>query len=154
MKRALLQLMCLLMASVVLITSTGFGLIEHSCIVRGKKVSLVLGQVKHRKGCSMRSERLASSSPLDPKMPVIKKADCCQEDQRYENVSFTSSISQLVAKFIKATADFALDSVAVVFNWLLNGLLPTEGEPSIASVSSPTLHSGRDLLVFVQCFIL
>jgi len=154
MKRALLQFMCLLMASIVLITSTGFGLIEHSCMVRGKKVSLVLNQQKHREGCSMRSERSAPFVQLDSKTPVIKKADCCQEDQRYENVSFTSSISQLVAKFIKATADFTLVSVAFVFDWLLTRLLPTEDGPSLASFSSPLLHYGRSLLVFVQSFLL
>lgn len=148
MKRILHQTLCLLMACIVLITSTGFGLVEHSCMMRGKKVTLaVVAEASHCQGCPDQKQTMTANKP------VVKKTACCQDDQRYENVSFTSSISQLLAKFVKSVTDLALSGLQQFFDWLLQVLLPSESI-ALAADSSPPLRSGRTLLAFVQSFLL
>jgi len=150
MKRTLHQLFCLLMASVVLVTSTGFGLIEHACKVRGKQVQLA----SFRKETSCKGCPSGMHHRSENHQTVIKKSDCCQAEQRYENVSFTSSISQLIAKFIKSVTDTALAGLSHVVEWLFAQLLPSRSATIALTVDPPSLLSGRELLAFVQRFLL
>ncbi|WP_234737034.1 hypothetical protein [Tellurirhabdus bombi] len=147
MKRTLLRILSFVMACIVLITSTGFGFIEHSCLMRGKKMYLAV-QKDSCKGCP--SEK-GHSFPIDK--PIIKKTDCCQEHQHFKNVNYTSSISHLVAKFIKVVTDMVIDGTVLFAEWLMGILFPLE-EPEIVQVESPPLPHGRDLLAFVQSFLL
>ncbi|RRB02728.1 hypothetical protein [Larkinella rosea] len=144
----------LLMACIVLLSSTGFGLIEHTCLMRGKKVSMVINQNDKKPACPVHSKKGFSVSHQVHSGPTVQRTDCCKEQQRYENVDFSSSITQLVAKFIKSIADTALAGVATLITWLLHDLFPADSDSSVAVLDSPPLLYGRSLLSFVQSFLL
>lgn len=146
MKRALLKIFNLFMACIVLMSSTGFGLIEHTCQMRGKKVRMAGIEQTTCKGCP------AANHANETKGPVVKKTDCCKESSRYENVDFSSSLSQLLAKFIKATTEALAAVVTGIIAWAIDWVFEQEASASISSSHSPPLAFGRALLAIVQNF--
>ena len=86
MKKILFRAFNVMMAVVVLLSSTGFGLVEHSCTVRGKQTSL-------HKSSSVCCGKTQNQSTNHQKA-TIKKSKCCSEDEKYENVAYSSSASQ------------------------------------------------------------
>ncbi|GAA4456163.1 hypothetical protein GCM10023189_25000 [Nibrella saemangeumensis] len=150
MKKTLFKILNLLMACVVLFSSTGFGLVEHSCQLRGKKVFASL-QNAEKKGCKA---CVKAHQTADEHETVVKKTDCCKEEQRFANVDFSSSFSQLIAKLLKSITEAAFMGVSVVVSWLVNLLFPDELSDSISLFSPPPALSGRELLAFVQSFLI
>lgn len=150
MKKMLFKIFNLLMAVVVLFSSTGFGLVEHSCQLRGKKQFVAL-QTAEKQGCKFCAKHQQSAGP---KETIVKKADCCKEAQRFENVDFSSSFSQLVAKVLKSITDAAFLGVSVVVSWLVSQLFQDDLSDSISLFSPPPALSGRELLAFVQSFLI
>nr|WP_293845738.1 hypothetical protein [uncultured Arsenicibacter sp.] len=148
MKRAVQHIVCLLMACIVLISSTGFGLLEHTCQMRGKKVQLIGLHDPACKGCP--ADRTAQS---DGKT-IVKKADCCKEETRYENVDITSSFSQLFAKFIKAVAQAITVAVVSVITWVFSWIYDRDAEAVLSLPNAPPPAYGRALLAIVQRFLL
>ena len=146
MKRALFKILNLLMACIVLFSSTGFGLIEHSCQMRGKKVRMVSNQQTACKGCPASSHKNTTDGP------VIKKTNCCQEDSRYENVDFTSSLSHLLAKFIKSVTEAIAATVISIIAWLITWIFDREATLTDSLSHSPPPAFGRALLAIVQNF--
>ncbi|WP_128544170.1 HYC_CC_PP family protein [Larkinella soli] len=153
MKPVLFRLFNLLMAFIVLMSSTGFGLVEHSCRIRGKQVSLAVSY-ESRKTCRMHEYRKTAAQAGSDSGLVIKKTDCCTEDSRYENVDVTSSISHLVAKFIKSISDSALAGVTAMISWLADLVFSTDAQLALPDSKAPPLPFGRTLLSFVQSFLL
>lgn len=134
------------MVFVVLTTSTGFGLVEHTCHIRHKKkVSLVSFEKKSCPACVRKQHPVSSHQNL-------KKKSCCQEETRYEHVSYTSSITKLAAKFIKMVVEFTAH-----FTYYLVQLLASAFRSLLASTLGAHAAiplSGRSLLVFVQSFLI
>lgn len=138
------------MALVVLLSSTGFGLVEHQCMVRGKTVQLVsLGEAH---GCQMCAKKVVAE-PQKQGLPVFKKKACCEENQRHQKVEVVSSVSQTSAKVFKAK-----DLPAVVAEPL--SFLLAQLEPGVTTIPSSALLSfssrfyGRSMLSFVQSFLI
>ncbi|WP_421830005.1 hypothetical protein [Larkinella sp.] len=155
MKRTIFQLFNLLMTCIVLLSSTGFGLIEHTCRMRGKKVSLAMTQsASANRSCPVHRQKAVSPSDQSYQTPILQRTDCCQEEQRYENVDFSSSITQLVAKFVKSMADTVLAGVTALVTWLFTSLAVADTASTLAVFDSPPLQYGRGLLSFVQSFLL
>lgn len=149
MKRSLFQLFNILMACVVLLSSTGFGLVEHSCQMRGKKKTVVVAfsHVKPQKGCA------TDGQPMPSKQTVVKKTACCQDEGSYENVDAQSSLSQLVAKFVKTVTETVLASVAVLAAYLIEWIFERESTP-LSTLESPQALSGRDILTLLSSLLL
>ena len=149
MKRALFQWFNLLMACVVLLSSTGFGLVEHSCQMRGKKKTMVVAfsDVKAQPGCADHKQNNPG------KQTVVKKTECCQDDQQYQNVDVSSSLSQLLAKFVKVVAETVLTVVTTVLAWVIDWIF-TKTSSSASVFSSPPSLSGRDILTLVQSLLI
>lgn len=149
MKRALFQWLNLLMACVVLLSSTGFGLVEHSCQMRGKKKTMIVAfsDTKPQSGCAGHSQTLPA------KQTVVKKTECCQDDQQYENVDVSSSLSQLLAKFVKTVAETVVAVVTTVLAWVIDWIF-TKKSSSVSVFSSPPSLSGRDILTLVQSLLI
>lgn len=149
MKRALFQLVNLLMVCVVLLSSTGFGLVEHSCQMRGTKKTMVVAfsGVNPRPGCS------ADGQPMPSQQPVVKKADCCQDQSTYENVDSQSSLSQFVAKFVKTVTETVLAGVVAVIAYLTDWIFDRESS-AMSVAESPPFPSGRDILTLVSSLLL
>lgn len=149
MKRTLFRLFNLLMACVVLLSSTGFGLVEHSCQMRGKKKTMVVAfsDAKTQPGCS------SDKQPMPASQTVLKKTECCQDDQRYENVDVSSSLSQFVAKFVKTITETVIAGVMTVVTWLID-LFFADKSSSVSVFPSPPSPSGRDILTLVQSLLI
>lgn len=145
MKRALFQIVNLLMAFVVLLSSTGFGLVEHSCQMRGKKTTVVtaFSDVKTHTGCDQ------NGLPMTTNTPVVKKTPCCQDDQTFENVDTKSSLTQFVAKFVKVVTESILAGVTTLLTWVVSWIFDTKTRLTAALPSPPSL-SGRDILTLVR----
>ncbi len=149
MKRALFQVFNLLMVCVVLLSSTGFGLVEHSCQMRGKKKTMVVAfsDAKTQPGCS------SDKQPIPTNQTVVKKTECCQDENYFENVDVSSSLSQFVAKFVKIAAEGFIASVTVVLTWICD-LIFAEKASVVSSFPSPPSLSGRDILTLVRSLLL
>ena len=149
MKHALFQLFNLIMTCVVLLTSTGFGLVEHSCQMRGKKKTMLVAfsDVKQQMGCA------ADGQPMPPKQTVVNKTDCCQNEGSSENVGTQSSLSQLVAKFVKTVTETVLAGVTALITYLVEWIF-NRGSSSLSVVDLPPSPSGRDILTLVRSLIL
>ena len=136
------------MALVVLTASTGFGVVEHHCILRGKSLHLAALSKQKCGSCATTKEATTPAGQT-----IIKKRTCCEDQQRYENVEVASSVTQWVAKLLKATADWAVETFVAVFKVVFEFFLPTSaGSSSVYSFTS--FFHGRSLLSFVQSFLI
>jgi hypothetical protein len=141
MKRKLFQLFNLLMTCVVLLSSTGFGLVEHSCQMRGKKKTMVVAfsDTKTKSGCASDGQSMVSREP------TLDKSHCCQDESSYENVDAQSSLSQLVAKFVKTVTETVLTGTVALMAYLIDWFFDRESSAT-ALISQPPSPSGRDIL--------
>ncbi len=148
MKRTLFQIVNLLMAFVVLLSSTGFGLVEHSCQMRGKKKTVVTAfSTVKATGCT------DDGLPMTPGQTTVKKTPCCQDEQDFENVETQSSLSQHVAKFVKVITEAVLAGVTTLLTWIVGWVFDTETQIS-TSFPAPPSPSGRDILTFVNSLLI
>jgi hypothetical protein len=148
MKRKLFQLFNLLMTCVVLLSSTGFGLVEHSCQMRGKKKTIVVAFSEAKSPTCATTKQ-----PMSDQQTVLKKTECCQDDQRFENVDISSSLSQFVAKIVKTVTEAVITSVVSIMVWLIDVVF-AEKTTSVSAFSSPPSISGRDILTLVRSLLL
>ena len=144
MKRTLFQFVNVLMACTILVSSTGFGLVERSCQMRGKTVYLSLKEAEAKR-CAADPSALVAPA----KQVTISKTPCCQDETTYENVDVTSSLTQLVAKFIKTLAHTLVAGITSVLTWLVRVIFSTNLSASLA-VHAPPLPAGRTLLTLLQ----
>lgn len=147
MKKELSRLFNVIMAVVVLLSSTGFGFVEHSCVVKGKSISL------HKNGDLCCAAKNTKHTPLNSKHALVKKSACCTEEEKYENIEYSSSVSQLVAKFTQSS----LDWFKATFNDLLKTIIETifdSQSSSLARSTSPPTPEGRDIVTANQSFLI
>ena len=147
MKTLFRRSLTLFMAFVVLTASTGFGVIEHHCLMRGKSVHLAALQKEGAKGC----QQDHAKTPLSGQTS-FQKQDCCDDLQSYENVDVSSSVTQWVAKFLQIVSDAVIGALVAVFKAIAGVFTPADNAASVTSFTS-LLH-GRSLLSFVQSFLI
>lgn len=143
MKKALFRIFNVLMAVVVLLSSTGFGLVEHSCTVKGKQTSLHKSDVAC---CNKTSQKDTS-----PHKTTVKKSKCCTEEEKYENVDYSSSASQNVAKFVQNGLDWVKTTVTSFLKAIVEEVLDNVSSKN-TSTSPPS--DGRTILIFIQSFLI
>ncbi|MFN3487595.1 MAG: HYC_CC_PP family protein [Emticicia sp.] len=143
MKKALFRIFNVLMAVVVLLSSTGFGLVEHSCTVRGKQTSL------HKSDGACCNK--ISQKDTSPQKTTVKKSKCCTEEEKYENVDYSSSASQSVAKIVQNGSDWVKIAVSKFLKSIVEEIL---NNISSKNISSPPPLDGRTILIFIQSFLI
>nr|WP_229201816.1 hypothetical protein [Arsenicibacter rosenii] len=116
--------------------------------MRGKKVQLIGLHDPACKGCP------AGQGAHSDGKTIVKKADCCKEEARFENVDITSSLSQLFAKFLKSVAEAVTVAVVSVITWLFNWIYDREADAALILPNAPPPAYGRALLAIVQRFLL
>ncbi len=142
MKKVLFRIFNLFMAVVVLTTATGFGLVEHSCLMRGKTVFI------YKKSNDSTVCEACQTKNLTEQQ-TFKKSKCCTESSSFQNIDYSSSIVQYTVKFVK----MAFQAVLNAFVHLLE--MVTAAIISVFThlfTSSATSLSGRSLLIFIQIF--
>ncbi|GAB3760864.1 hypothetical protein GCM10028817_37580 [Spirosoma pomorum] len=119
--------------------------------MRGKKKIMVVAFSKNaeKAGCKIGKHTTTSNDQV-----TLSREECCQDEQHYENVDVTSSLSQLVAKFAKIVTEAVLTSVAAVVTWLVDWIFDHAVATSAPSVSDPPSPAGRDILLLVQRFLI
>lgn len=143
MKKALFRIFNVLMAVVVLLSSTGFGLVEHSCTVKGKQTSL------HKSDAACCNK--TSQKDTSPHKTTVKKSKCCTEEEKYENVDYSSSASQNVAKFVQNGLDWVKTAIHSFFKAIVEEML---NNVSSKNNSSSPPSDGRTILIFIQSFLI
>ncbi|MDR6563830.1 MULTISPECIES: HYC_CC_PP family protein [unclassified Arcicella] len=143
MKTRLTRIFCLLMAMQVLFMSTGFSMIEHYCKIKGKQTFIF---TKPPQCCANKIQHKKQSSTS-----VIKKKKCCEEHKTFLKITTNASHGHDVAQgfahhdWIDITPKISFISIwaseAVSFQ------IPHRYSPA------PPL-SGRNLLVFIQSFLI
>jgi hypothetical protein len=154
MKKKLHRSITFLMAVLVLVSSTGFGLIEHQCLMRGMSMKFV--SEKKAESCK---KKLASSccakskSAKDSNKIFFKKTDCCKDQQKFEKVDVMSSLSSVQAKALKVWADGILWSVQSIVFLSQEWIYPPVTS-SVATITFSSIFHGRTMLSFVQSFLI
>jgi hypothetical protein len=141
------RLFSLFMAAVVLTTSTGFGLIERSCLMRGQK-TYSFTKRELPQSCT----KTDAKAPVSPQ-PTVKKDKCCDDRDVYKNVSFTELLAQKAAQGAKAVANAAVAVVEWAASGLVAAVLSLVQQSAETSLTAVPL-AGRNLLVFVQSFLI
>lgn len=141
------------MAFLMLFSSLGFAFVEHQCMMRGKSVKVVsqiqhTGKEKKSSSCCAKSKSVKAE-----KGTFFKKAGCCKDNQKTENVQLVSAQSTNLAKFLKLSSGDLL-FVQQVFSflqaeWRARSFVPA----GFAHSFSSALH-GRSMLIFVQSFLI
>lgn len=147
MKTFLRRALTLFMALVVLTASMGFGVVEHHCIMRGKSLHLVALHQEGTRGCQQDSAKIPFSDKAS-----FQKQNCCDDQQSYENVDVSSSVTQLVAKFLQIVSDAVIGALTAVFKAIIALFVQSPDSSKVHSFSS--FFHGRSLLSFVQSFLI
>jgi hypothetical protein len=144
------RLLAVIMAFVVLLSSTGFGLVEHSCMMRGKSVELAALK-KASTGCKACKPVTVSGDRTAFSLQFKNKA-CCEENhkfQKLEVVTFSTSTAKILkdGPWAVATYPYAGSHLGQ-FSLLLSSSFSSSFPPFF-----PKFY-GRSMLAFVQSFLI
>lgn len=143
MKTRLTRIFCLLMALQVLFISTGFSMIEHYCKIKGKQTFIF---TKPPQCCASKIKHEKQSNKLE-----VKRKKCCEEHTTFLKITPDASQGHSVEHAFQHH-----DWTTFPANFLYHSTW-TSGNVSFQVPhfysSAPPL-SGRNLLVFIQSFLI
>jgi hypothetical protein len=134
MKAIRSRMFAFLMIGVVLTLSTGMGLVEHTCLMSGKKAT----STEHRKGCCAKKTPKAASHAGNE--VTVKADNCCEVETQYihiDFVSFQEKFTKLFANLYAMVAGKLVD----VFN-----ALASKSDTACSYTNSSPPLAGRTLL--------
>lgn len=134
------RLICCWLAFMVLVSSTGFGMVDHWCQMRGHSKALLLSQKACKTPCQADEQSLPDSG-----VPVVKKMPCCKTTVSFEHLD----VSRLVANPHSAPAPQPADFISnPQFQLLLAALFPVASAISPSPLADDPLHrTGRFRLI-------
>lgn len=147
MKAAFTRFLHVFMAVVVLLSSMGFGVVDHTCQMRGKRTYLIH---QHGKACKVCPVEITQQAAR----PLVKRTACCVEKARYEKVETSSSLNHGPVTFVNAVDEVFGAAFAPVFTTSSGLLVALSAALPAAICDPPALPFGRTLLVFVQSFLI
>lgn len=154
MKNKLHRSITIMMAFLILLSSTGFALTEHQCMMMGSKSKQLVTSKKDDSckpkavsSCCAKSQQLKNA-----KGTFFKKTDCCKESQKLEKLEVASIDNHVLAKLLKSFAT-GITWSATRYQFILAewALAPPAAAPDISF--SSRLH-GRSMLAFIQSFVI
>lgn len=134
----LTRFVCCWLAALVLLGSTGFGVVDHWCLMRGHTKSLLLIEKNCANTCTA---DLSDPAPVSS-LPVIKKSPCCKTTLSYQHVD----VSRFLTDQHGPTAPHLIDfSPALTFVFRFTVSVPVAGAVDFSSFSAddPLIRSGR-----------
>ena len=143
MKLRLTRIFCLLMAMQVLFMSTGFSMIEHYCKIKGKQTFIF---TKPPKCCANKIQHDKQSNT-----PVIKKKKCCEEHSTFLKITPNASQGYFVEQGFQHH-DWIVIPTKISFHSTWASEVVSFRVPHFYSPAPPL--SGRNLLVFIQSFLI
>jgi hypothetical protein len=142
------------MAMLVLLSSTGFGFIEHQCMVRGKSVQFIAEKKadsckqKVVSSCCSKSKALKQDSGT-----YLKKTECCKDNQKFTKLEIVTSQNALLAKLLKAMAMDPFLSVDA-YNFTLASTETANSDQLPDTISFSSRFHGRSMRSYIQSFII
>ena len=133
------RLICCWLALVVLLSSTGFGMVEHWCQMRGHSKSLLSTQ----KGCVKPCQADEQPAPVSDGA-FVKKMPCCKTTVSYEHLDVSRFVADQHSPATPQPADFIPNPQ---FRLLLAAIMPTDVLSSVPSnADDPIRRTGRHRL--------
>ena len=132
------RLFCCYLAVLVLLSSMGFGMVEHWCQMRGHTKTLLAAQTNCPKTCQ--SDK---ASILDEPTAgyVVKRTPCCKTSLTYEHLDVSSFVADYHPLVALQPAAFLPNPQ---FRLLLAALLPTpSAEITPVYTNTPLHRTGR-----------
>ena len=150
MRPLVLKSFAVLMSLLVLLSSTGIGLREHSCQVRGKSISLsAFGSDKGCKACKVKhSPRVNTASGSQS---YLNKVPCCQEKTTFERIEVVNTVVTAEPVFLLSAAVLT-PAPSFLFSFLPKEIQYPFG--TVAPYSFSSRLSGRSLLAHVQSYLI
>ncbi len=134
MKAIRSRIFAFLMIGVVLTLSTGMGLVEHTCLMSGKKTAAA----EHRKGCCAKKSTKTASRAGDE--ATVKADNCCEVETQYLHVDFVS-FQEKFAKLFAGLYAMVAEKLVHVFNALVS-----KSDTACSYTNSSPPLAGRTLL--------
>ena len=137
------RLICCWLAFMILLGSTGFGMVEHWCQMRGHSKSLLVAQDSCAKPCE-------ANKTIDQPLPVsggtaVKKMPCCKTTVSYEHLDVSRFVANQANGSVLQPAEFIPNPQ---FRLLLAALLPVATTATAFPFADDPLHqSGRSRLI-------
>jgi hypothetical protein len=142
------------MAILVLLSSTGFGFIEHQCMMRGKSVQFV--SEKKSKSCKPEvatSCCAKSKAAKEQSGTYLKKTDCCKDNQKFTKLEVASSQNVLFAKVAKAMP-LSPFLPANIFDLSFTRWVHAHSHRLQDILSFSSRFHGRSMRSFIQSFLI
>jgi hypothetical protein len=134
------RLICGWLAILVLLSSTGFGMVEHWCQMRGHTKTILLTE----KGCETPCKSDEIQAPLSGEQS-IKKMPCCKTTVSYEHLDVSRVVLDQHVPVAGSPAEFIPNPE---FRLLLAALLPTEtATTGLLLTDTPIHRTGRFRLI-------
>jgi hypothetical protein len=126
-------MLAMFLIGVIFITTTGFGLLEHSCLMSGKKSASVM----QKKSCCSKKTNSSDSSGGT----ILTSAVCCESQAHAANIDLAPVVEKVATALEKAFFT-VLETVVRLFT---SALQSAEAVLN-SSDSSPPL-AGRDISI-------
>ena len=134
MKAIRSRMFAFLMIGVVLTLSTGMGLVEHTCLMSGKKAT----SAEHRKGCC--AKKTGQSTSKAGNEATVKADNCCEVETQYIHIDFVS-FQEKFAKLFASLYAMLAQTLGHVFNALVE-----KSDTALSYTNSSPPLAGRTLL--------
>lgn len=121
-----------MLIGVVFLSSTGFGLIEHTCFIRNKKSASLL----EKEGCCARK---TSASKTD--VTTLSSDTCCESETHVASFDMAPVVEK-VAGFLSHVFFYVIDTLVGLFQAML-----LSGQAVYQSADSSPPLTGRQLLI-------
>lgn len=143
MKAIIHKMFCYLLAGLVFISSTGFGLVEHSCLMSGKK-KIVMSEGPSC--CS--AKKSTKDRSCQSRQTSLEEDACCTEATQHARVDVSTSLVQVMSNLLVSLCVAVISLFSFLFNSLVEALTAS------AQVSHSPPLSGRALLIFLHTFLI
>lgn len=134
---------CYLLAGLVFISSTGFGLIEHSCLMSGEEKVILSDS---QSCCS--AKKSPKVFPSQSQQASLDQDECCTEETQYAKVDVSTSLVQAMSNLLASLCV----AVVSIFSFLFDSVIEAFTASFHVSHSPPL--SGRALLIFLHTFLI
>jgi hypothetical protein len=134
----LTRFVCCWLAALVLLGSTGFGVVDHWCQMRGHTKSMLLAEKDCTRTCS---SDLPDAAPVSA-LPVVKKSPCCKTTLSYEHVDVSRFLTDQHGPTAPTPIDF---QPALSFVYLFPAPVPVASAADFSPfvADDPLIRSGR-----------
>lgn len=133
MKALFNRILAIFLMGVIFITTTGFGLLEHTCLMNKKKAALLIEQ----KGCCTKKKTALTSTDGT----VIKSAVCCESQVHTIDIDLAPAVEK-VANMLEKAFFAILESAVRLF-----ASAQQSAEAVLNSANSSPPLAGRDISI-------